>query len=138
MSKVAESLVEAHEFHADDLAASQRNPRIDERRDSQRKSIAIRANITVPGKSVLPGHTVDLSRSGASITVPFELTQGQKCLIDLELQACGDTSSFHIPAEVRYCVQMGKARFRAGIQFGETDAATTALLTAVLRNSVGD
>ena len=77
---------------------------------------------------MLPGHTVDLSQAGASFTVPFELAQGQKCLIDLELEACGDTAVFHIPAEVRYCVQMGRSRWRAGMRFGETDPATSALI----------
>ena len=81
---------------------------------------------------MLPAHTVDLSHVGASITLPFQLASGQKCLIDLELAACGMTSVFHIPAEVRYCVQMGTARFRAGVRFGEVDPATQALIAAAL------
>ena len=89
--------------------------------------------MTIYGKSVLPGHTVDLSQSGASFTVPFELDQGQQCLIDLELEACGETAVFHIPAEVRYCVQMGRSRWRAGMRFGETDPATSALIEAILK-----
>ena len=128
----AESLVEAHEYLGDELPEPVRL----ERRSYERKSVGIRAKITVPGMSVLPGHTVDLSRAGASITVPFELAQGQQCLIDLELQACGVISAFHIPAEVRYCVQMGKARFRAGVRFGETDAATSAFIAAILKAPV--
>jgi c-di-GMP-binding flagellar brake protein YcgR len=134
MEKVAtENMVESHEFLTADLAESQRVPRIEDRRDSERKSIVVRAKITVPGKTVLPAHTVDLSRGGASITVPFELALGQKCLIDLELAACGMTSEFHIPAEVRYCVKMGNTRFRAGVRFGEIDAATDSLIEAVLK-----
>jgi hypothetical protein len=128
----AESLVEAHEYLGDELP----EPARVERRSDERKSVGIRARVTLPGMSVLPGHTVDLSRAGASITVPFELAQGQQCLIDLELQACGVTSAFHIPAEVRYCVQMGKARFRAGVRFGETDAATSAFIAAILKTPV--
>jgi hypothetical protein len=128
----AESLVEAHEYLGDELP----EPVSVERRSDERKSVVIRARVTLPGMSVFPGHTVDLSRAGASITVPFELAQGQQCLIDLELQACGVTSAFHIPAEVRYCVQMGKARFRAGIRFGETDAATSAFIAAILKTPV--
>jgi hypothetical protein len=128
----AESLVEAHEYLGDELPEPVRV----ERRSYERKSVGIRAKITVPGLSVLPGHTVDLSRAGASITVPFELAQGQQCLIDLELQACGVISAFHIPAEVRYCVQMGKARFRAGVRFGETDPATSAFIAAILKAPV--
>ena len=128
----AESLVEAHEYLGDELPEPVRV----ERRSYERKSVGIRAKVTVPGMSVLPGHTVDLSRAGASITVPFELAQGQQCLIDLELQACGVISAFHIPAEVRYCVQMGKARFRAGVRFGETDPATSAFIAAILKTPV--
>jgi hypothetical protein len=77
-----------------------------------------------------------MSRAGASITVPFELAQGQQCLIDLELEACGDVRDFHIQAEVRYCVPMSDGRFRAGLRFGETDAATSALIAAILKTPV--
>jgi PilZ domain len=136
MSKeVTETAVEAHEFHAAELTAAAELTKwpMEERRSHERKSVVIRAKVTIYGKSVLPGHTVDLSQAGASFTVPFELAQGQKCLIDLELEACGDTAMFHIPAEVRYCVQMGRSRWRAGMRFGETDTATSALIEAILK-----
>jgi c-di-GMP-binding flagellar brake protein YcgR len=129
---LAEESLESHEFLTADLAESQRVAHLQERRAGRRMSIGIRAKITVPGKSVLPAHTVDLARGGASITLPFQLAFGQKCLIDLELAACGMTSVFHIPAEVRYCVQMGNARFRAGLRFGDLDAGTDALIAAAL------
>jgi PilZ domain len=128
----AESLIEAHEYDGDELVKRAAL----ERRGSQRKSVLIHAKVTVPGMSVLPGHTVDMSRAGASLTVPFELAHGQLCLIDLELQVCGETSVFHIPAEVRYCVPMDKGRFRAGVRFGETDAATSAFIAAILKTPV--
>ena len=132
----AQDLLQSHEFLTADLAESQRVPCIPERRGAERKSIGIRAKVTVPGKSVLPAHTVDLSHAGASITLPFQLASGQKCLIDLELAACGMTSIFHIPAEVRYCVQMATGRFRAGVRFGETDAATSAFIASILKTPV--
>jgi hypothetical protein len=133
MSTVAaEALVEAHEYYGDELV---RRATL-ERRNYERKSVAIHAKVTVPGMSVLPGHTVDMSCAGASITVPFELAHGQACLIDLELEACGQTSTFHIPGEVRYCVPMGHGRFRAGVRFGETDAATSAFIAAILKTAV--
>jgi hypothetical protein len=128
----AEILVEAHEYHGDELV---RRAAV-ERRSCERRSVVIHAQVTVPGMSVLPGHTIDMSRAGASITVPFELANGQACVIDLKLQACGETSTFHIPAEVRYCVQVGKGRFRAGVRFGEVDAATSALIAAILKTPV--
>ena len=127
MSKVAENLVEAHEFQADELGDAT-GP---DRRVDSRKMIRVRATITVPGQSVLLGHTVDLSRKGASITLPFELAPGQDCQIELELQACGVTGVFQIPAQVRYCVRFGGNQFRAGLRFGETDAATTALIASI-------
>jgi PilZ domain-containing protein len=133
MSNVAaESLLEAHEYFGEDLV---RRASL-ERRSYERKSVTIRAKVTVPGMSILPGHTVDMSRAGASITMPFELAHGQQCLIDLELQACGETSSFHIQAEVRYCVPMKDGRFRAGVRFAETDAATSAFIAAILKTPV--
>ena len=127
-----EATFQSFEFLTADLAESQRLPRLEERREARRQSVGIRAKITVPGMSVLPAHTVDLSRGGASITLPFQLELGQKCLIDLELAACGRTSVFHIPAEIRYCVPMGTSRFRAGLRFGEVDAETDALIAAAL------
>jgi hypothetical protein len=135
MSTVAESLVEAHEYYAEELVDAEQLIRRAtlERRNYERKSVAIHARVTVPGMSVLPGHTVDMSRSGASITLPFELAQGQICLIDLELDVCGEHRAFHIPAEVRYCVTMAAGRFRAGVRFGEIDAATSAFIASILR-----
>jgi hypothetical protein len=133
MSNVAaENLLEAHEYFGEDLV---RRATL-ERRNYERKSVTIRAKVTVPGMSILPGHTVDMSRAGASITMPFELAHGQQCLIDLEVQACGETSSFHIQAEVRYCVPMNDGRFRAGVRFAETDAATSAFIAAILKTPV--
>jgi hypothetical protein len=128
----AESLVEVHEYDGDELI---RRATL-ERRNYERKSVAIHAKVTVPGMSVLPGHMIDMSRVGASITMPFELAPGQKCLIDLELEACGEISAFHIAAEVRYCVPMSTGRFRAGVRFGETDTATSAFIASILKTPV--
>jgi hypothetical protein len=128
----ADALIESHEYYGDELV---RRAAL-ERRSSERKSVAMHARVPVPGMSVLPGHTVDMSRAGASITVPFELAHGQQCLIDLELEACGERRAFHIQAEVRYCVLMNDGRFRAGLRFGETDAATSALIAAILKTPV--
>ena len=108
-------------------------PRGKERRCVERRSIAIRATVTVPGTSVFLGHTVDLSRAGASITsLPFELAQGQECRIDLELHACGMTGAYRIPAEVRYCVPMSRGRFRIGMRFGRMDGATASFIESIL------
>lgn len=132
MSTIAADMVEAHEYCADELV---RRATL-ERRNYERKSVAIHAKVTVPGMPVLPGHTVDMSRAGASITMPFELAHGQQCMIDLQLEACGESREFHIQAEVRYCVPMSDGRFRAGVRFGETDAATAALIAAILKAPV--
>ena len=128
----AEGLIEAHEYGGDELI---RRATL-ERRNYERKSVAIHAQVTVPGMSVLPGHTVDMSRAGASLTMPFELAHGQQCHIDLELEACGERREFHIQAEVRYCVPMSDGRFRAGVRFGDTDAATSSLIAAILKTPV--
>lgn len=138
MTQIAGSLVEAHEFDASDLVQSpapsprQRNS-FAERRAAERRSIEVRATVTIPEESaLLEGHTVDLSLGGASITMPFELPRGRACLIDLEFEACGSCSTFSIPAEVRYCVRMDDGEFRAGVRFGQIDEATAAFLAAVL------
>ena len=131
-STAADGLMETHEYCGEDLV---RRATL-ERRNYERKSVAIHARVTVPGMSVLPGHTVDMSRAGASLTMPFELAHGQQCQIDLELEACGEKREFHIQAEVRYCVPMSDGQFRAGVRFGETDAATSAFIAAILKTPV--
>lgn len=135
MNTAAESLVEAHEYYAEELVQFDQVVRRAslERRKYEREFVAIHARVTVPGMSVLAGHTVDMSRAGASITLPFELAQGQVCLIDLELEVCGDSRTFHIPAEVRYCVIMAAGRFRAGVRFGEINAETSAFIASILK-----
>lgn len=140
MSQTAGMLVEAHEFDASDLVQSPARPRSyqaadagADRRTAERRSIEVRASVTIPDESaLLEGHTVDLSLGGASITLPFELPRGRTCLIDLEFEACGSSSTFRIPAEVRYCVKMDGGEFRAGVRFGQIDEATAAFIAAVL------
>ena len=139
MSQLAGNLVEAHEFDASDLVQSPlvRSQQIaglaQERRAAERRSIEVHATITIPEEStLLEGQTVDLSVGGASITMPFELARGRTCLIDLEFEACGSSSTFRIPAEVRYCVKMDGGEFRAGVRFGHIDEATAAFLAAIL------
>jgi hypothetical protein len=133
MSEPAKKALESHEFSNDDLADSIRTPAVKERRREGRHSIALRAKVTVLGLSVLPGHTVDLSRAGASLFLPFALGEGQRCAIDLELQACGITGGFHIPAEVRYCVET-QSRYRIGVRFTDLDASTAALIASLLQS----
>ena len=139
MGQTAGTLVEAHEFDASDLVESSapRNHQsadlAQNRRSTERRSIEVRATIMIPDESaLLEGQTVDLSLGGASITMPFELARGSTCLIDLEFEAFGSSSTFRIPAEVRYCVKMDGGEFRAGVRFGQIDEATTAFITAVL------
>jgi hypothetical protein len=63
MSTVAaDSLIESHEYCGEELV---RRATL-ERRNYERKSVAIHAKVTVPGMSVLPGHMVDMSRADAA------------------------------------------------------------------------
>ncbi len=136
MSRIGANLLEADELQASDLAPfstlrSVSTPQ--DRRTSVRRSIEVRATITVPDESaLLEVHTVDLSVGGASITLPFEVAQGQACLIELEFAAFGSSNTFRIPAEVRYCVTMESTRFRVGVRFGRIDDATAAFIAAVM------
>jgi c-di-GMP-binding flagellar brake protein YcgR len=133
MSPFAEQVVQSHEFQTADLAESTRIRVPNERRRERREGIAVHATVRVPGRDDLRGHTVDLSRGGASVSVPFALALGQQCSIDLELEACGITGSFHIPAEVRYCVEMDVCRHRVGLRFGVMDQQTSGLLDALCK-----
>src|SRR5438477_8618721 len=104
MSKAGVATAESHEYLTGDLPPARVGWAAPDRRVERRDAFSVRAVLTIPGRSVLPGRTLDLSRGGASMIVPFELAPGQVCNIDFELEACGDCSSFHIGAEVRYCV----------------------------------
>jgi c-di-GMP-binding flagellar brake protein YcgR len=129
-------MTETHEFLTEELPTPARDWAVPERRIAQRDSLALRANLTIPGRSILPGRTLDISRGGASMIMPFELAAGQLCYIDFELQACGDSSAFHIAAEVRYSVELDKRRFRIGFRFADLDEKTTALIDALLHSSL--
>ena len=135
MNLIGGDVLEADELQASDLAPftglrKVSNP--EERRTSVRRSIEVRATVTVPDQAaLLEGHTVDLSVGGASITLPFEVAPGQACLIELEFAAFGASDALRIPAQVRYCVRMEHTGFRAGVCFGRIDDATAAFIAAV-------
>jgi c-di-GMP-binding flagellar brake protein YcgR len=132
MSKAAAVTAESHEFLSGDLPAPRLRWSAPERRVERRDAFAVRAALTILGRSVMPGRTLDVSRGGASMIVPFELALGQICYIDFELEACGDCSAFHIAAEVRYCVELGANRHRVGMQFRDMDEKTAALIASLL------
>jgi hypothetical protein len=134
MSNAVAVIAESHEFLTGDLPRTPVGWSTPERRTERRDAFGVRAILTIPGRSVLPGRTLDLSRGGASMIVPFELAPGQICNIDFELEACGDCTTFHIGAEVRYCVELGANRFRVGLQFGDMDDKTAALIASVLKS----
>jgi PilZ domain len=96
-----------------------------------REGVAVHTTVDIPGHARLSGQPVDMSRRGASISLPFSIAPGQQCAIHLHLEACGITGWFHVPAEVRYCLDLEEGRFRAGLRFNAVDARTADLLDAL-------
>ena len=77
------------------------------------------------------GHTLDISSSGLSIEVPYELQPGQRCEIELNLSKVGGPKWVQVIGEVKRCIG-GDGYFQAGLQFVDLDATLAELLDAYI------
>ena len=105
----------------------------EDRRAAPRKILSVRAKLGLPGNKTLTGQTVDVSETGMSVVIPFELRPGQECTISLDLSACGVDSEIQIVGRACYCVKSGPENFRTGMQFVQLTPETKAFITAMLR-----
>jgi hypothetical protein len=103
-----------------------------EQRRERRKLIRLRADVRLPGNSVLEGHTIDLSRRGVGILSPLKLTNGQDCTISLDLTACGESVALRLVGRVCYCMESGP-EYRVGLQFVQMDESTALLISELLK-----
>jgi hypothetical protein len=53
-------MTETHEFLTEELPTPARDWAVPDRRIAQRDSLALRANLTIPGRSILPGRPLDI------------------------------------------------------------------------------
>lgn len=106
--------------------------REEEQRRDRRKLIRLRADVRLPGNSVLEGHTVDLSSRGVGILSPVSLSHGQDCTISLDLTACGENVALRLVGRVCYCMESG-TEYRVGLQFVQMDESTALLLNELLK-----
>lgn len=104
----------------------------DERRHERRKLMRLRADVRLPGSTLLEGNMVDLSRRGAGILAPIKLELGQQCTISVDLSACGTQMALRLVGRVCYCMPSGED-FRVGLQFVQMDESTALLIEDLLK-----
>jgi hypothetical protein len=115
-----------HKAHVVDTKA------LPERRGRQRTRRQLKADVTLPGDLTIVGHTLDISSSGLSIDVPYELETGQRCEIELDLSKVGGPKWVQVMAEVKRCTLNVDDHFQAGLQFVDLDATLIELLDAFI------
>lgn len=104
---------------------------VDERRSDQRRSLLIRADVKIPGKSTLRAHAVDLSRGGLGLQSPTAADIDQEIEVTIPFNVCGEERKVVITGRVRYCAKQSEQHFRIGLQFVHQDADTAAFVAAV-------
>ncbi len=102
------------------------------RRESDRKVVRLRATVSLPGDRTFEAHTVDISSGGACIVAPYQLTTGQQCVIHLELSACGSDHKIRLMGRICYCNGSGAAQFRVGMRFVQLDDTAASFIAAIL------
>ena len=102
-----------------------------ERRLTPRRPMHIMADITLPDKLTIVGHTMDMSIGGLRAEVPYMLDPGQECIIELDLTHLGGPSYLKLTAEVRHCRDNGSGRMHAGMQFRNIDPETADILQSL-------
>ncbi len=103
-----------------------------ERRRAKRSVLRLRANVTLPGDLTIESHTIDISLTGLSFDVPYELQIAQRCLVEVDLRRFGGRQ-FEVVASVRSCRAKPAGKFHAGLEFSEPPAEFSATLAKVLR-----
>jgi c-di-GMP-binding flagellar brake protein YcgR len=103
----------------------------DERRIQPRRAMLIRADVQIPGKSMLKAHAVDLSRGGLGLQSPIAADLDQEIVVNLPLDVCGEQRIVVLTGRVRYCTKQSDQHFRIGLQFVHLDTATAAFVAAI-------
>jgi len=98
------------------------------RRLQRRERLSVKADVTLPGDLTIVGHTLDISAGGLSIEVPYSLSIGERCEIELSLTKLGGPKWVQVVGEVRNCKQIDDDSFRVGLQFVDMDEQLKKLL----------
>jgi hypothetical protein len=102
-----------------------------ERRRTKRSALRMRADVTLPGDLTLEAHTIDISLSGLSCRVPYELDSGQSCTIELDFKRFGG-GRVEVQTIVRSCRQNSDGKFEAGLEFLNTPENIVVILRTLL------
>ena len=106
-TSAADSLVEAHEYDGEELV---RRATL-ERRNYERKSVAIRAKVTVDGNVRAAGaHRRYVARRREHHRALRIWRTASNASSIWNWKPAATSATFHIQAEVRYCVPMGDGR----------------------------
>jgi hypothetical protein len=102
-----------------------------ERRRAKRAMLRVRADVTLPGDLTIESHTMDISTTGLSFDVPYELQVAERCVVEFDLKKMGGRR-FELVAIVRNCRADPQGKFHAGLEFQAPPAELSATLEKVL------
>ena len=93
-----------------------------EQRRHPRKLFRQQLSLGVPGHSIMPGYTIDISAYGLSVLIPRALKVGEICSLRFGVLIRGQTVKVSGVGRVMNCSCAGEG-FRVGLQFKAQDPA---------------
>lgn len=102
-----------------------------ERRNGKRKALFTHADVVISANQVLSGHAVDISSGGIGLICSLQLSAGQEIAIRLALAVCGSEQHMEIIGRVCFCLPIGGAKYRVGLQLVHLEDDTAAFIAAV-------
>lgn len=96
-----------------------------------RYTMRSRAQVALPNKTVLSGHTLDISTGGICIVLSDRIPLGVSCLVRFEMNVKGKTLVITSASRSVYGVFASNGGFRVGFQFLEEDQQRSTLIRAL-------
>ena len=100
-----------------------------EKRQSLRKELRIKAQLTIDGKGSMTVRTMDIGKFGMCLVgMALPLTPGEQVHVAFEMAFNGVIHPLAVNARISHCVNTTDDGFRAGLQFVDLDESAVALL----------
>ncbi len=93
-----------------------------------------RAQVALPNKVILPGHTLDISIGGVCIVLDDQIPVNVSYPIRFEVPVNGKVEVITTTARSVYGVFASQGGFRVGFQFNDADPKRAALIKTLANN----
>lgn len=103
-----------------------------EARTAERKKVAGRARVVVPGHDAVTGKMVDMSSSGACVLMDDLFPSKKGCVLECDVFRDGKHHLFSVPAISVYSVLASGKGFKVGFQFGAPGTAASKAIAAIV------